>query len=321
MAYGRGGHLGIGFQTSMYASSVLSMDWFPFVSESLTETIEELLSESITTRYEEPDDYEGMHSIAGDIVFEVHPRLVGKLAKAWAGQESVSYQASCYVHTMVPKTSDWEAGVAALQPLTIEIYRDTGSAYLYYDCMINALNFELAQGAFYKVTAGIIGAEFAWAAKSTPSYPAGSFFTWNTASLSLAGAAITNANALSLNFNNGLAGRAFIDGTKYNRRILRENWRTCEISGTMLLEGDLQNRAYKARTKQRLVVTATDPTTIMLAHNQFEIDIPKMVYTAFPANLAGPGLVEVSFTGKAKYDSTSAYGMQFIAVNTQAAYG
>ena len=40
---------------------------------------ESLMSESLSSRLEEPDDYEGMHGIEGDVVMEVHPNMIGKL--------------------------------------------------------------------------------------------------------------------------------------------------------------------------------------------------------------------------------------------------
>lgn len=320
MAYGQEGHLGMSFQNSLGTSNVDSMSYFEFISESLVETIEELQSESLSSRLEEPDDYEGIHTIAGDINLEVHPHSFGKILKAWSGQESVSYQNSCYSHLFLPRTGDWDAEKAALQPLSIEVYKDTGSAGLFFDMMSNTLVFEIAQGALVKATAGMVGAQFSWLNKSTPSYDPGSFWTWDTVSVSLAGNAVSDVSALTLTFNNNLEGKGYLDLKKYPSRILRTDFRTCEISGTMLLNGDTEARNHKNRTKQRLLITITDPTTVMLAHNQLVIDIPKMLYTEFPDNIVGTGLIEVGFSAKAKYDSDSSYAMQFTLVNTTPTY-
>jgi len=320
MAYGQDGHFGICFQESMGTSFVDSMEFTGFVSETMTQTIEELVSESLSSRYEEPDDYGGMREIAGDIVGEVHPISFGKILKGWCGQEEVSYTESCYNHLFVPRTSDWTEEKAALPPMTIEVYRDTGSAYLYYDTMVDALNIEISQGALIKYTASFKGSQFDWSAKQTAAYDPGSFFAWDIVSISLAGNAMDEFSSLSMNFSNNLAGKAYLDGNKYASRILRDGFRLGEISGTLLLSGDTEARNFKNRTKQRLLVTITDPTTVMNHHNQLIIDIPQMVYTEFPANISGAGLVEVSFSAKAKYDSTSNYAMQFTLTNTQEAY-
>jgi hypothetical protein len=221
---------------------------------------------------------------------------------------------------MVPLTDDWDAERSALPPMTIEVYRDTGSAYQYFDCLCNQLAFEISQGAIYNCTASIIGAQFAWMAKTAPSYLTGSLFTWDTVSVSLAGSAVSDIADCTITFNNNLEGKAYLDGNKYYGRILRNDYRTVEITGTMLLVGDAEARIYKNRTPQRFVLTATDPSTVMLDHNRLEIDIPQMRYTEFPANIGGPNLLEISFSAKGGYDTTSSYAMQFTITNTTAAY-
>jgi len=321
MGYGQGGHLGICFQQSFGTSFVDSLHYFPFISETLTEKIEEIMAESISARYEEPDSYRGMQSIEGDIVMEVHPQLVGHLLKAWSGQASLDgYQGSCYEHRFLPVQAEFTAEKAALPPLTVELYRDTGSAYQYYDCMVNGLNFEISQGALYKVTASMIGANFEWVNKTVPSYEVGSFFTWDLTSVQFSNTAVDGVSAMTIALNNNLAGKAYLDGTRRFSRILRDGHRTIEVGGTVLLEGDDEVRNFLAGTEQPVNIAITDPTTIMEGHNQLVFDIPRMRYVEYPANIGGVGLIEVSFSGKGKYDSTSSYAVQMTLQNTRAVY-
>lgn len=321
MAYGQNGHIGISFQETFGVQFVSSMDYFPFVSESLNEAIGDVQSESLTARYDEPDDYEGMHEIAGDVVIEVHPHLVGKLFKAWAGQYSGgTFQNSCYKHIFCPAQADWIDERCALPTMSIEVYKDTGSAFLYYDMLLNQLALEISQGALYKATASFIGAHFAWLARSTPSYIPGSFFSWDVCSVSLAAAAVSDVSQLTITLNNNLVAKSYLDLQKYAGRILRDGFRSVEISGTMLLNGDTEARNYRNRTQQRLLISVTDPATVMGHHNQMIIDVPQMRYTEFPANVGGPGLVEVGFSAKGKYDTTSSYAVQFTLTNTTPAY-
>jgi len=321
MAYGQDGHIGISFQDSFGTSNVDSFDYFPFISEGITEGIEDLVSESLASRYEEPDAYEGMHTIEGEIAMEVHPNLVGKLAKAWAGQSSQnSLVGSCYQHLAVPLNSDWEEEKSALPPCTIEIYRDAGSAYQYYDMLLNSLTFEIAQGALYKCTAGWIGANFEWVDKTAAAFEAGSYYSWDVVSVSLGGAGVDDVSNMTVTLTNNLAGKAYLDGTKNYGRILRDGFRTIEIAGTMILSGDTEAKIFRARTQQALVLTAWDPATTAEGHNSFKIEVPKMRYTEFPANIGGVGLVEVGFSAKGDYDTTSEYAVQLTTVNTTAAY-
>lgn len=321
MGYGQGGHLGVCFQQSFGTSFVSSMHYFPFISESLTEKIEEVTAESISARYEEPDSYKGMQSIEGDIVTEVHPQLVGHMLKAWCGQASQDgYGGSCYINRFLPVSAEFTEEKAALPPLTFEMYRDTGSAYKYYDCMVNGLTFEISQGTLYKMTASVIGANFEWMTKSAPSYEAGSYFTWDLTSVQFSNTAVDGVSALTITLTNNLAGKAYLDGTRRFSRILRDGYRTIETAGTVLLSGDTEVRNFLDGTEQPVNVAITDPTTVMNGHNQLIFDIPRHRYIEYPANIGGVGLIEVGFTGKGKYDSTSSYAVQMTLQNTRANY-
>lgn len=320
MAYGHQGHLGFSFQQSFGTSFVGSAHFLTMISETLSEKIEELTAESISGRFDENDDYGGMKGIEGEIVVEIQPNEIGPLLKAVTGVHSIGFQNSCYAHTFIPNTVDWTPEICALPPFTVEVYRGTGSAYRYIDCLANQLTIEIAQGAFLKATLGIIGAYAGWAQKLTPSWYAGSYMTWDVCSVQLAGAAISDVSQLSISINNNLEGKAFIDLKKYPSRILRNDRRVVEISGTALLNGDTQARAFQNKTKQRLLIAATMPNTIQLGHLSLTIDVPQMVYTEFPANLGGPQLVEVGWSAKGKLDTTSNYSIQYTLVNTASAY-
>ena len=315
MAYGHQGHLAFSFQQSFGTSFVGSAHFLSMLSESLSDKIEELTSESMTSRFDENDDYGGMKGIEGEIVVEIQPNEIGPLLKAVTGVHSVSLVASRYEHMFIPNTVDWTPEVCALPPFTIEVYRGTGSAYRYFDCLANQLTIEVAQGAFLKATLGIVGAQFGWAAKLTPAYYAGSYMTWDVCSVQLAGAAVSDVSQLSVSINNNLAGKAYLDLKKYPSRILRDGRRTVEVSGTALLNGDTQARAFEGKTKQRLLVVATMPSSICLM-----VDVPQMVYTEFAPAIGGPQLMEVGWSGKGKLDTTSNYSIQFTLVNTAAIY-
>jgi len=120
MAYGQEGQIGIGFQDSYGTAETGSYHWFPFVSESINETIPELVSDGMRSRMEEGDSMEGFHEIAGDVVVVAHPILIGKLIKAWC--DVASYTASLgtseYTHVFMPNPEDW-GDLAATPPMSI----------------------------------------------------------------------------------------------------------------------------------------------------------------------------------------------------------
>ena len=321
MGYGANGHLGIGFQSSYGTAMTTSYHWFPLISETLNETIPELVSEAMRSRMEEGESFQGFHEIAGDVVVEAHPILIGKLLKAWCHTTSYTpaLVASHYTHTFMPAPGDW-GDLAAVAPMTIEVYRDAGSAHQYYDMCLNTLALEIAHGSIIKATAGFIGGKFAKAAKKSPSYLTGSEFTWDQASIQIGEAAVDELSTMTITLNNNLEAKGTLDGTKLPNRIKRAGFRTIEIAGTMLFINDTEFDIYRNQTRQEFIITVTGQAVSSGYNASLEIDLPSVIYTAFPPNIAGPGLIESSLTGKAKYSSTSGTIARFVAVNTLATY-
>jgi hypothetical protein len=322
MAYGNRGHIGLVFQNSFGTSVGSNFDYLPFISETLQEKHPELLSEAIQSRFEEGDSYDGINEVGGDIVTEVHPILIGKMLKGWTGQSSSVESNDVFTHTFVPVQDDWDS-ICSLPPLSCYVYRGTGSGSLYYDLLLNGFTLEIAHGALLKNTWSFVGGRHNKSVVGSPSYVVGSEYTWNQASVTLAGSAITTIKNLTITGNNALKPYGTLDGTKFNSRIVRDGNRMLEISGTMLLDGDTQKDIFIAGTTQNLKIALTgsdvasgDVTTA----EQFLIEIPAMKYTDFPDNIGGPGIIEVSFKAKAKYESGSGHAVKFTLVNTKESY-
>jgi len=321
MAYGMQGHLGIGFQSSYGTAMVTSYHYFPLISESLVETVPELVSEGMRSRLDEGNNFVGFKEIAGDIVIEAHPILLGKLVKAWCHITSYvpTAVASHYTHEFMPAPVDFDA-MAAVPPMTLEIYRDAGSAHQYYDCLLNTLTLEIAHGAIVKATAGIIGGNAGKVVKTAPTYLTGSEWTWDQASIQIGGVAVDEASTMTITLTNNLAAKGTLNGTKYANRIKRDGYRTVEIAGTMLFIDDTEFDLYRAQTKQAFVVNVAGQACSSGYNTAILIDMPEVIYTAFPPNIAGPGQIEAAFTGKAKYCVGSATAVKFTLTNTLATY-
>jgi len=312
------GHLGICFQQSFGTAYISSFFYVPLISESVVESIPPIVSEGMRGRFEEGDSYEGAHEVAGDVVIPAHPVLLGVLLKAWCGQSSGSLATSVYTHTFQPKTSDFGT-MAAVPPMTIEVYRDSGSAHQYHDCLCNGLSIEIAYGAIIKATMSIMGASFAKVAKTGPTYIAGSEFVWNQSSISFGGA-VDEVSQITLNMANNLEGRGTLDGTKKFNRIKRAGFRTIDVSGTILFVDDAEFDKWHGQTTQKTVITVTGQAITSGYNGTFEADIPTMRYSEFPVNIGGPGMIEVGFAASAKYNTGSATMAKFTLVNTQSVY-
>jgi hypothetical protein len=317
MAYGMGGAVGITMQQSFGTAYTTGMKFQPFISESITESIPPVIVEGLRGIYDDGDSLEGPHEISGDIVFEIDPCMIGYWLKGFC--HSTSYETTTvtsyyYTHEFMPAQDDFDA-MAATPPMTIEAYRDAGSAFQYHSCCVNALTFEFAHGALIKSTVGIIGAGLAMAAKQTATYEPFSEFTWDQTSISLAGAAVDEIVDMTVTMTNNLEAVSTIDGTTYPNRIQRAGKRTIEISGTILFIDEAEANIFRAQTERRLVVTTQQGC------NAINLDIPSMRYNAFPVNMGGPGKIAVGFTASAKYNAGSGTAIQITTtVHSLASY-
>ena len=308
-------------QSSFGTENITSFHYFPFISESLVENIPPLSDEGMRGYIDEIRTHEGFHEIAGDVVVPVHPVLIGKFLKAWTGVDSYKATASGshFNHVFWPSPGDFDA-LAAVPPMTIEVYRDAGSAHQYYDMLLNTLTLEIAHGAMIRATAGLVGGKFKKVVKTQPTYLTGSEWTWDQASIQVGSAAIDEASVMTITLNNNLAAKGTLDGTKLPNRILRDGFRRVEVSGTMLFVDDTEFDICTSRTAQAFVIDVQGQQCASGYNTELKIDMPQVVYEAFPVNIGGPGLIEVPFTGHAQYKVTSLSAVLFTLVNTLSTY-
>lgn len=319
MGYGMRGHAKICFQQSFGTAYTASYYSIPLISESLIEAIPPIVPEGMRSRYEAGEPFEGPHEITGDLVFEAHPILAGVALKAWMGQASGTAVASHYSWTFKPCTSEFDVH-AAVPPMTIEVYRDVTSAHQYYDMLCDQLSFEIAHGAIQKITMSMIGGKFAQIAKGTPSYLSGSEFTWDQTSVALAGTAEDAISNMTLTMMNALEAKGTLNGTKTPARVKRSGFRSVELSGNILFENETEFDLYRNKTNQAVVIDVQGGAISSGYNAEIKFDIPRVKYREFPANIGGPGMIEVGFTADCLYHSTSATAIEITLVNSQTAY-
>lgn len=114
MPSGQKTHIGLGKESVWGTPKSPVDDYIKFSSETLTLAIEELISASLGIKRDEPDSYEGLGTIAGNTVHEVHPDALGYLLRSWFGKvlssELVSEKA--YKHIFTPGTDKEVSGTA-----------------------------------------------------------------------------------------------------------------------------------------------------------------------------------------------------------------
>ena len=319
MSYGHKGHLGISAQQS-YGTATNSWDYFPIISESLTTEIEQLVEEGMRARKDEPPTQEGLLTVAGDIVFEPHPILLGHLLRGVTGQASGTLVDSVTTWEFLPKQTDFTPNLCALPPFTLQIFRDVGSAWQFTDTVVNALTLEISASAIVRATASVMSRVSSLMTPGTPSFPAGSTWTWDSASLSIAGAGNGDMEAITISMENNVEGVSLLDGTKEITKFMHTGYTSHKISGTIDFADQTEYGAFRNQTEQRFLMTLTGETLTSSQNNVFTADLPLVRYTTFPINMGGPGRISVGFEGNGKFDTSSSYSSRYTLQNTRTAY-
>ena len=319
MAYGQSGHFAACFQNSYGTTFTGSLTHLPIISESIAETIDQLVENNLYAHFGESPYHEGMHTVRGEVRCEAHPIFLGVGLKAAFGQVQTSAVGSVFTHVFWPAGQDFD-GKAALPPLTLEIHRDVGSAFLYGDMLANDLTLEIAQGQLLTMNLGLLGGRTSNGAASTPAFPGGRPWSWDVVSASLDGVSASQLRQLSLRFENQLTPLHTLSSGKSPGRIKREGPQRVQVEGNMLLEDQVWFQKYLAQSESRLLVTFTGQAVGSGYNAKLVLDVPRLRFSQFSPQLSGPGQLEVAFTANGMFDTTSGYAMQATLTNTQPAY-
>lgn len=319
MAYGQSGHLAVSFQNSFGTSNTNSAYYIPLISESIAETINQVVEKNIYSRLAEPPTHEGTHEIGGDIRTETHPIGLGVFLKATLGRVTTSAQGSAFSHEFLPVGSDFD-GYAAVPPMTMEVNRDVGSAFLYSDMLGNNLVLEIAQGQLLSAAMTVVGAGFSRKSPGSPDFKPGRPWSWDVTSASYDGSGISDLRQLSITFDNQLAPQFTISSGKYPSRIKREGAQTVTVEGTMLLRDQALYDEFLAQAEKELVINFAGETIATSYQTELKLEIPKLRFTEFSPQLSGAGQLEVSFSGKGIFDTNSDYALRIVLTNTHQAY-
>lgn len=318
MALGREGHIGVSRQSSFGTAFTGSAYYVPFVSETLTLAKGQIEPENILARYDPALTIEGLNTVEGDIAVEMNPIAIGTFLRAFTGADTTTLVDSVVRHKFLPVQTLFDDKGNALNPYTIEVYRGVGQSFFYNSAIANRLEIAVEPGEITRATVGWIGQTSSLAAKSTPTFPAGDPWTWDQASVSMAGVAFQEYEAVTMTFENQLEGVPVLDNTKIVNRVVRNGTRTCRVSGTADFATNSEYVEFINQTTRRLVVTLRGAETIATSYRSvLEIDIPKLKYSTFPPTISGPNRITVGWEGTGEFDTTSSYSFQFTLTNTK----
>ncbi len=309
------GHVMLQFEATFGTSLTTSLEAVPITAANLVKTIEPLAEAGMYGRFAESPYHDGKHAFAGEITMEANPIAIGWFMRSVIGWTSVVSDTNTQTHVFKPRTSDF-SDTAATDCLTIEQHYDVGSAGVFNSMCGNTLGFNIANGELLSLTAGFIGAGFTRKQAATPTFPTAKPFKWDQMSGTFNGAAITDIQDLTVNVNNQLEARYTLQNTSVPRKIKRTGFQQIEVSGTITFQAHSYWQAYEAGAEYPLKMHFVGAQ----APNALTIDLPLLRFKSYEPVIAGPGVIEASFTAQAMYSTSSATALQITLVNTQQGY-
>ena len=302
MSYGQSGFIGIG-KEAIWGTPVAASDYIEAMSENLTLIIDRFDVKNIVGRLAEPDDMAGAQRYPVDIVFPVHAIGIGHFLRSVFGQTSGSVVLSGFLWQTDFNfaTADFVAA-CAVPPYTFEVFRDVTSSHRYGGAVVNALKLSMAPNQDLRCTASIISKTSSIIAKSSASFPGSPVtpFAFDTVSLGIAGAGSSLIQALTIDLDNQLEGALALANTTEISRIRRRGPQLAKLSGTIAFDDMTEYNNFVNQTEQRFTASLFRAQSFQLT-----LDMPRVVYTAFPLGLSDRGQLLVNFEGKCRYHTGS----------------
>jgi len=313
--YGMKSHLMVNFQNSFGTVFTSSLDAVPIISEGLTQAKEQLVEQSMYARFQESPYHEGQNMVQGDVQMEALPTEMGYFLKSVFGQVSTTSGAGTQTHVFETRNVDFDDR-SATPPMTFEVFRDVGSAYQYYDCLVNNLNLNIANGQLINMTAGMVASGFTRSAASTPVFGSSKPFIWDQSSVSFNDVEVLDLSDLTVNIQNNLEHQWTLKDGKVPHRAVRTSQQTIEVSGTFRFNSQSYQQSFEAQDETSFIVTLTN----IDSPHTLKMDFSKLRFKTFDATIAGPGTIDASFTAQAIYNTSSATCATFTLVNTKDGY-
>jgi hypothetical protein len=318
MGYGFGGHIGVARETAWGSGTAVgSGNYIEALSEDISLSIDRFSHKAIIATLAEPDDTPGQRRIAGSIRAAGHPVSMGHFLKGALHSTSLTMVTSGVLMT----TEFWSTATGAdfssevpLQPFTFEIFRDVTSSVRYSGCLIDSLTLSIEANAALMMEATVIGRGQAVIAKTTPTFPGSPAkpFSFDTCSLSLGGAGTALIETLAIEINNNLEGIGALNLSTDIAKIRRTDHQMVNIRGTLDFTDVTEYLDFVNQTEQALNLSFTKANSFALV-----INIPRMVYTAFPLGIPGRERITVDFEGKGFYHTGSGTAIRAALTTTQ----
>ena len=318
MGYGFAGYFGLKRETS-WGSGAAATDFIEILNEDITLTKDRFDYKNVINTMAPPDDIAGMNRIGGSVAFACNPRNVGYMLMSAFNQSAVtSITGTFWKHLYTQPTDSGSkfSDESPSVPYTLEVFRDVGTATQYTGGLVTDLSFNFAQNQDVRCSAGFLCRGTSSVAKQSATFPNSPTkpFKFDQVSLSLGGSATTRIENLTIKLDNQYEGIGSLNLSNDIAKVRRNGFQMITIDGSI----DYSDQAeYDDFVNQ----TETSMTIFALSANSFslKIEIPRLVYDAFPLGISGRDRNLVSFTAKGFYHAGSGTGIA-ITLNTVNSY-
>jgi hypothetical protein len=315
--YGFGGHIGLAKESS-WGTATAATDFVEGLSESVAASFDRYDVKNIVGRYGEPDDEQGLKRIGGDVVFAGQPEAMLPWMVAATGIQSGTEILSGFLHQHDLTMATSEDGANnPLAPLTLEIFRDVTSSQQYDGCQVSQLQMSAAPNQDLRLTASVIGKGERNIAKTTATFPGSPTgpFTFDTCSISIAGAASAKVEGFTLTIDNQLEGIPTLNASAEIAKVRRTGPQLVRLSGSLGFEDIVEYEYFKNETEVAFLANFTAASSHSLL-----IDIPRLIYTAFPTGIGDRGRQVISFDGICRWHAGSLSAIAFALTNTTSGF-
>ncbi len=324
MPYGQDAEIGIAFQSS-HGTAVTDISSFyplPFLNESVTPNVPELISQNMQGRYDEGESFAGARSVGGTISNESQPISLGIALKAMCGTPTIITSNSLFNHEFIPATADFDSNVINIPMTMHKNLADGGQVPVYRDLVAVRMELAIANGEFLMTTLNLMGGVVDAKVASLDFGSLGTAakkWTWDVTSVELGGAANVEFASLNIIQDEQATERWTLQTSRDPARVKRDSFRQVRINGTIRFMDQTEYDIFLALTLQNLQITLTGPTEIESGFfDTLRINVPSFKYLSHPLEFADPSELQVSFEGKADFNVDSGHSIKYTVINTQA---
>lgn len=295
---------------SAYGTAVVVDTFHEYDSEAIAPTVERFDSPALRTTRGPRDDrfVPWVAGYDGTLTIPVLTKGFGWWLEFLTGGDAATTgpaETTVYTHTA-------NIGSLCADSFTMQIDKPLGvcgdddQAFTYAGCKVASWTLSQEAGGVLMAELTIMAATGTTAtAKATASYPTGiELIPWTNSSLTIGGTAVP-VKSWSVECNNQLEDRRLINGTPYRAMPVENAYREITFSCTCDFEAlaTVYNRVVSATAAGALaavVVTANGPTLLGSSiYPGLTVTMPAVRFDEGWPNVAGPGMIEISASGKA----------------------